>query len=46
MTACDTIVNKYKHYFSDLLDKHASIKTTYVPSRDPNPWMTEEIMSR
>ena len=42
---CDTIVNKNNHYFLDLLDKHALLKTIYVHSCGPNHWITEKIMS-
>ena len=42
---CDNIINSYNCLLSNLLAKYAPVKTISVPSRDPNHWMTEEILS-
>ena len=42
---CDKIIKSYNCLLSNLLDKYAPVKTISFPSRDPNPWMTEEILS-
>ena len=42
----DDAVHMYNTVLSDLLDKHAPLKTRSVTVRNPQPWMNDDIMEK
>ena len=41
----DIMIEQYKKYLSDLLDRHAPRKNIYVVDRPLNEWMTDDILT-